>query len=475
MTHRNLIRAGELIARGSITEATELIESTGITTAGEATDRLLVLAYADMRLLHWDRALGRLAEAAERDPLNPLPHYQAGMCHYEKGDFGAAQAAHRRAITISPGFAKAWLKLGGALLPQQHWAEALACYERAIGLDPKDPELRLGYGTMLYLMQDDVACEHQYRTAKAANPGSHEADIMLGMTLLRQGKWAEGWRRFRQRYRLRPHGAAWDHVGHEPWHGRPEGLIGKDVLLYSEQGFGDTIQFARYIPLVQRLAGSVTVVTWPSLKRLIESLDHAPPTVITFHEISGGVIDPGQPDCPYDITTSLMALPEVFGTTTTDCAAPYIYKVQPKYTGAKLGLCWQGGSRPEDPLAHADDERRSVPTDVIAPLTDIVPYVCLHEDQLKPWGVTDWYGTAEIIQGLELIVTVDTAVAHLAASLGKETWLLTRYGGCWRWMQHRLDTPWYPTMRLYRQELISDWRPTIRRVAADLTAWAAGN
>jgi hypothetical protein len=181
------------------------------------------------------------------------------------------------------------------------------------------------------------------------------------------------------------------------------------------------------------------------------------------------IVQERDPMPEHDVLTALMSLPQVFGTTLGNCPPPARFLVEEKDVGARVGVCWHGGAREEEPIANADDKRRSIPVEVFQPIIDAAGdrVISLQQEHL---GTADWLETAEIVAGLDLVITVDTAMAHLAASLGVETWILLRSGGCWRWLTKGDKTVWYPSARLYRQEALSDWRPVVQRVVADLVA-----
>ena len=457
---------------GSLAQARDLLNSgdvlgaeTALSRAAVPQDRLgeLLALRAGLRMRKRDFA-GALATLDALLPLRPFDHflhYNRGLVLYELGRFAEAAAAQRSGLKFNFQFAKGWMKLGACHLLSENWAEALACYERAVALEPEDAELHIGMGTMLSLLDADEDAVASYRRALALNPAAPEAEIGLGFALLKCGRWVEGWERFERRWELRPFGAPWDYRPVKPWRGVADDLFARRVVLRAEQGFGDTLHFIRYAELVGRAGGAVIVNAPLSLHRLI----------------AGMGLQVFQGECPWSgrlIDLPLMSLPRVFGTTLESVPPPADFRVKPRrIDGARVGVCWSGGARPEDPPAHADDKRRSIPVEQFRPIIDACggQAISLLQYDLKPWGAADWLDTAEIVAGLELVVTVDTAIAHLAGSLGVETWVLLRAAGCWRWLGPNAGdrTPWYPTMRLYRQPVLGEWGPVIERVVADLS------
>jgi tetratricopeptide (TPR) repeat protein len=432
----------------------EAAEEALIAAHGQADAFDYEMACADLYMTkcQFDLAVARLNNARRMRALDARVWYALGVCFYHLGQFDEQIAAQRQAVKLNPMAAKAVMRLAAGHLLLGEYAEALALYERAVNIDPEDAELWCGYGTMLQVWGDDAQAVRVYRGALDLNPAFPEAETGLGFALLKNGQWDEGWKRFEGRWKLRPFGAAWDYRPPPVWSGESAELMGRRVLLRCEQGHGDTIQFCRYIPRVQELAYKVWLVGRPSMRRLLAPLE------VTF-------VDEGADWPEHDVMIGLMSLAGVFGTTTENCPPPATLHVEPRAQRARVGVCWHGGSRSNEPLAHADDVRRSIPWEAFAPIAAVTPCVSLQEEDL---GGGDWLDTAQVIAGLDLVITVDTAVAHLAATLGVETWMLARRGGCWRWLEHGETTVWYPSMKIYRQPVLSEWGPVIERVVADL-------
>jgi tetratricopeptide (TPR) repeat protein len=453
--------AHEAILAGRIDEAAAIIEANA---DGDAFTVQTLRAGLLMRQRKWTEALYHL-EAAERErPYDFTVHFNRGLCFHNLGKFEDAIRANRQALKCNVFYAKSWMKLGAAHLCLHCWHEALGCYEHAVTLDPNDAECMLALGTGISLLGDDEAAVRVYRRALDINPDAFEAEVALGFCLLRLGRWDEGWDRFELRWKLHPHGAPWDWTREPPWMGHAEDLAGKRVLLHAEMGYGDTIHFCRYATMVADVAEAVYMIAQPPIARLMERLD---PRVILRGE---NVAEP-------DVTVSLMSLPRAFRTTPETCPPPAKFAVEARKTPCRIGVCWHGGARPNDPAAHADDQRRSIPWELFQHVVEACGemVMSLQEEDLKQHGVTDWLGTAEMIAGLDLVISVDTAALHLAASLGIETWGLMRFGGCWRWQSIGSTTPWYPTMRLFRQPALAEWAPVVLETVAALQEWKAKN
>ena len=253
--------------------------------------------------------------------------------------------------------------------------------------------------------------------------------------------------------------------------------------MLSEQGFGDLLQFCRYVPWLAERANVVLRVEWP-LVRLLSGLDGARHVVAT-----------GEPLPPFDAWIPMLSLPLAFRTEveTIPWDGPYL-RADPRqsatwrarlaaFPGRKIGVVWAGASRPGHPRANAVDRRRSIALERFAPLASL-PDLCLvslgkGNTATPPAGMVlhDWTAelddfadTAALIEALDLVISVDTSVVHLAGALGKPVWVLNRYDQCWRWLRDRSDSPWYPTARLFRQHTPGDWSGVIADVVEALRA-----
>ena len=333
----------------------------------------------------------------------------------------------------------------GALAAARRWSD------RAFLLHPDDAGVRYNHGTLKLLL----------------------------------GEFEAGWHLFesRERYLVGPA----DPTRRTARLRRRESVAGRSVLVLSEQGHGDTIQFARYIPLLAALGATVHFAVQPSLVSLLTPLAGAA-SVFPI-----GTRDPGA-----DRYCFLMSLPYVLGTAAggIPCGTPYLTADPERVAqwrslvdalpGLRVGLVWAGGRREGDRDAAAVDMRRSLPLAALLPLAGC-PGVSLVSLQVGPPGaeaaapppgmtlvdptgrLRDFADTAALVAQLDLVVTVDTAVAHLAGALGKPVWVLNRFDTCWRWMTGRADSPWYPTMRLFRQPAPGDWGGAVTALAGALS------
>jgi tetratricopeptide (TPR) repeat protein len=417
------------------------------------------------------------------EPAMPAALSNLGVALYELKDYEEAVHAQRKAIAAAPNFAEAHSNLGNALHALRRFDEAIAAYRRAIELRPDYADAWANLGTTLHhsgSFDEGIAV---LRRAVALAPHHANAHSGLGILLLMRGEFGEGWDEYE--WRLRSTERKGPRFPEIPWQG--ESLAGKHIYVQAEQGFGDTLQFARYIPLLARHAGRVTLRVHQQLVTLLrESL----PGIVVLG-------DRGDP-APYQCDAVLLSLPRLFKTRLESVPAhvPYLrapaeaqqrwHKRLAPMKGLKVGLVWAGN--PE----HVNDTRRSLDPKLLEPLFAVpgVSFASLQvgartADLKKLKGapaiedigsqLDDFTDTAGAVGALDLIVTVDTSVAHLAGALGKPAWVLLPWVTDWRWMLNRDDNPWYPTMRLFRQKRGEDRADVIVRLAGELTAVAQGD
>lgn len=395
-------------------------------------DTLRRLALLEPALRMAQTALALLPE--ETEALITL----ANVLH-DRADYAGAAELYQKVLAVAPDHAGALTSLGNTYRIMGRLAEALAMHDRAVSLMPADPDIRLNRA-LAYLVAGDY----------------------------RQG-WREyEWRWQRPQARARGFGPCWE----------GEGITGRRLLLHAEQGLGDTLQFVRYVPLLADRGARLLLEVQPGLLRLVR---HAMPFATVFAH--GEALPRFEAHCP------LLSLPRVLGTgiDSIPAAVPYLradpdlvasWRRRLPHQGLLVGLAWAGGAHMDDAGAHLIDRRRSLPAADAAQLAGIpgVRWVSLQKGRTeRPLPmldlmdeVTDFADTAALVANLDLVVSVDTAVAHLAGAMGCPVWLLSRYDGCWRWLHDRDDSPWYPGMRIYRQERPLDWSGVIGQVRAAL-------
>lgn len=431
----------------------------------------------------FEEALSHYGRAIALAPNSVDAYTNRGAVLRTLGRLEAALSSCDKAIALNPDFAEAHNNRGNALRDLGHFEAALASYDRAIPLNPDHAAAYNNRGTVLRDLGRLEAALSSYDRAIALRPDATEAYSNQSMCHLAMGDYERGWPMYEWRWNT-----WWARPRHNlpgvPWLGDSP-IEGKTILVHAEQGLGDSLQFCRYVP---ELATRATVV-----------LDVPRPLVRLLSGLTGvaRIIASGDSLPRFDAWIPMMSLPLAFGTTlaTIPASVPYLYADPERSAtwkqrlaalpGRKVGLVWSGSSRPEVPNAFATDRRRSITLQHYAPLAAIrdVCLISLQKDAVgavtPPEGMVlhDWTGelddfadTAALVDALDLVVSVDTSVVHLAGALGKRVWVLNRYDQCWRWLLNRTDSPWYPTARLFRQHAPGDWSGVIRDVAEALCA-----
>lgn len=405
-----------------------------------------------------------------------------GAALKDTGRIDEAIDAFRRVAQLQPNDPLSHGNLGLALRKADRHDEATRSFERAVSLDPRlaNHHNHLGLSLADLGRLDDALAS--LRRAVALEPQSAEWRENLGLTLLSIGELAEGWPQYEYRHHLERHRSRRPTVDAPVWQGEP--LAAKSILVYSEQGFGDTIQFVRYLPLLAANGAAVTLMVQPELISLLSDLSGSVAIVPTGEVLSG-----------FDFQCALLSLPYAFGTTLSSIPAdvPYLsadetlvgrWRQRIGDEGFKIGFAWQGNPN------FVGDRGRSIPLHEFAPLAAI-PGVRLIALQ-KGFGAEQvaavdfgarievldeprtFADTAAAMMNLDLIVTSDTSVAHLAGALARRLFVALRHVPDWRWLLEGDDSPWYPTARLFRQRTVGDWADVFARIATEVRARAEG-
>jgi Flp pilus assembly protein TadD len=427
------------------------------------------------------------------DPQNAEACTNLGLLLEARGDLDEAEQCQRSAAGLNPASSAIQSNLANLLARMERFDEARDAYRQAIALDPESPVARSNFGVLLAHFRHDNDAEMCFRQALALQPGYQMARLNLAMLLLAQGRFDEGWACHEARYHpdLPDPDAPMPSLPFAQWQGEP--LAGKSLLVWPEQGFGDLIQFCRYLPLLKMQgAARITLVCRSPLASLMC-------TVVGVDQVLSA--DDARALELHDFWTLPLSLPLHFHTVLSSIPAPIPYLHAPVERRAawahcltsndgkiKVGLVWRGNAM------HANDMRRSLPgISILEPLWSIagVQLISLQHGaatvEAQQWSadhpllelgskVSDFADTAAIVEQLDLLITVDTAVAHLAGALGTPCWvLLPDYRTDWRWLRERNDSPWYPgRMRLFRQAWKQDWSAVIEQVAQSLRDYLAG-
>ena len=421
-------------------------------------------------------ALLRFQDARKLAPANATLNLYTGAALHDLGDYEEAIASYRIALESAPEIGEVHNNLGNSLMALGRFAEAADSFLRASELMPTSPVPRAARATALQAMGNIAGAEAECRIAVALDPFFAAAHWNLAINLLLQGQYDEGWQEYEWRWQKPDFTSPCRHTNVPLWDGSP--LDGRTILLHAEQGFGDAIQFVRYAPLVAQRGGSVFIECHPQLVSLFQGIEGVASVAAFGEELPA-----------FDCQAPFLSLPRIFGTTLKNIpvACPYLSvttKQRQKWSALmsaypnrlRVGLVWAGKSYP-DPL-------RSCRLAEFAPLATVdATFFSLQlgtgaEQAINPPSgmqlidftdnVIDFANTAAMIEQLNLIISIDTAVSHLAGALGKPTWLLLPYAPDWRWLLERCDSPWYPTTRIFRQKRPGDRGDVIDRLRTAL-------
>jgi tetratricopeptide (TPR) repeat protein len=462
-----------------------------------------------------EKAIEELRKAIRLFPTQGRYRYELGLSLQVLRQFDAAVAVYRGCLDIDPGMADAWSSLGVVLSELGDVEGAISCFLRVLELKPAHADgyfnigvcfasiwehakaveylsraialrqsmagAHLWLGKSLYVLGDIRGAINSYRTALRYEPAAAETHWALSLAHLMLGEYAEGWKEYEWRWKWAKFPSARRRFSQPQWRGKP--LKGRTILLHAEQGFGDTLQFVRYVPLVAEAGGQVILEVPSELHALLLGYPGVAECVR-----AGDSIPEFELHCP------LMSLPLAFGTTMGSIpeVAPPIVRLPEKLAvesllagegdGLRIGLVWAGSK------GHKWNTQRSFDLKEFAPLWRVsnrVRFVSLQKgpaaaqlgETQMPVALKDGVGaakdfadTATVVAGLDLVITVDTAVAHLAGSMKKPVWILIPETPDWRWGLEGETTPWYPTARLFRATREGGWAELMERVARELEA-----
>jgi tetratricopeptide (TPR) repeat protein len=478
-------------------------------------DALHLLGIVAHQARRHDLAVELIGQAIKRDGQNPIYLSNLGVVLKDQGRVDEATTAYRHAIRLKPDYAEAYSNLGYALWEEGKVDEAVAACRQAIRFNPGLAEAHSNLGIALKTLGRLDEAVAECRQAIRTRPDFADAHANLGIALKDQGKldeavaacrqalrikpdfgdahWNEallslltgdfelGWPKSEWRWKSASSGLSMRNFAQPLWLGA-ETLDGKTILLHSEQGLGDTIQFCRYVPLVAARGARVILEVQEPLRQLMSGL--------------AGVsqcISKGEPLPHFDLHCPLLSLPLAFETRLDSIPSAIPYLSVPAHEldwearlgprdRPRIGLVWSGNPR------HRDDRHRSIELNALSPLFDFAAtFVSLQKDlragdeavlqersHILNLGssLVTFAHTAALISHLDLVISVDTSVAHLAGALGRPVWVLLPFVPDWRWLLDREDSPWYPTARLFRQNHAREWHGVVHRVRSALSNWS---
>jgi tetratricopeptide (TPR) repeat protein len=524
---RKAAKTGDGDAQDLLRRATEAHKAGRLEQAESLYQRAIDAAPGQAAARHWyglflkDKgdlagAARELAEALRLMPQDVGARLNLGSVCYDLGRHADALRLFEESVAMRPDLALGWRNLGMALLALYRLEEALPVLRRGLALDPNDNALHFQLGNAFLSLGEHDNAIAAFRRAIALHPGHYEAFGNLSSAFMFSGRLNETEEALRESLRINPdyagsqvgmahlhllrgeyeEGWAWHdgriaardvlfkeftHLGLPNWKG--EKLAGRTLLIYDEQGLGDAIHFARYAPLAAQAAndgGKVVFAVRPVLRRLFSSLPSI--ELVSLEE-----------DLPrFDLHCPLLTLPRFFGPfqDTPPPPAPYLQVADALVAqwkerlgpgpGLKVGLCWAGNS------AYLRDRERSVPLEKLKPLFELPGIRWFHcqkdvaprdqalldswDGRVTPIGQTfgDFADTGAALCALDLVISVDTAMVHLAGALGRPAWLMLPAIPDWRWLLDRDDTPWYPSLRLFRQRSPGDWAGVVEKMRAEL-------
>jgi Tetratricopeptide repeat len=393
-------------------------------------------------------------------------------------DFAGALEGANKAVQKDPKSATAYKTRGNAHKGLNHFDEALADYLKSRELDPESIETDLNLALLYMETLDTEKCLEELDTAAKKVPNHPEIMWTKALLMLREGKYEEGWALYEHRWRL-PRQVPMAQFMSTPWNG-VDTLKDRTIIIHSEQGFGDTIQFIRYVKELTKLGATVVLEVEPELEMLFKGIK----------EISYIVKKGGHPRPYYDYHCALVSLPFLLKTTVE--TIPPVLDIEinletidkwNKILGPKnklrIGIVWSGKT------GFVTDHKRSMSFEQFVQALPVGPeYICLQKEiketdkkslkkrrdiKIINKQLTDFSDTAAVIKCLDLVIGTETSVPVLSATLGVETWIVIQHGMDWRWMLERSDSPWFPAAKLYRQpSLTSGWDPVITKVREDI-------
>ena len=427
-----------------------------------------------------DEAVREYRIALELRPDYPEARNNLGASLEETGELEEALTHLKKAIELRPDYAEAHNNLANVYQDMGRLDEAFEHYNRSLTIRPANADARVNRGNAFRAVQKFDDAIRDYRAALELRPQYPEALWGIAFVRLIQGNFEEGLRTLESRFGLKGRAMTW-YIPEPLWDG--SNPAGKRIVIHSEQGLGDTIQFVRYAGMLAGGGAQVILLCQPELTRLLSGQ-------LGISLVSSDSF--GRPQATWQCP--LMSLPRIFGTNLSNIPArvPYL-NADPALAGRwrerllgvgdglKVGIAWAGNP------SHRNDRARSVPLSMLKPLADIPGLRLISLQKYRPArdtgvsteSMTDWTGeltdfadTAALVSNLDLVISVDTSVAHLAGALGRRTCVLLPYAPDWRWMLNRSDSPWYPTMRLFRQPKPDDWETPVKQLAEQLTQLA---
>jgi tetratricopeptide (TPR) repeat protein len=446
------------------------------------TNAFVNIAATSANLGAYDKAVAMINKALALDPNHASAYNVLGSVLYAQNRLDEADAAFRRALTLVPELGDAHSNLGLVLLRRGEMDAAEQSLRRALEINPLDAGAYLNLGLAMQKQNRVEAAIAAYRQARAINPGNAAAATSEALAHLLAGNWNEGWRLYERRWDTDELLVDKSRFSKPKWLG-DQPVTEKIILLHGEQGLGDAIQFVRFVPQVRRLGARLVLEVAPSLKQLFASIPGVE-----------GVYARGEQLPDFDFHCPMMSLPLALSIEPDSIPAevPYLAALSERIDrwastiaserGRRVGVVWAGNQRNIIGLDRSIPfglfrEIFTAPADQFFVVnTDISD---VDRDALRRYPnvtdlsleIGDFADTAAVMANLDLVITVDTSVAHVSGAMGKATWTLLPFSADWRWRLNGRDSPWYPTMRLFRQPKFGVWEPVIAEVSLALCSF----
>jgi tetratricopeptide (TPR) repeat protein len=425
-----------------------------------------------------NEALERLNKARTLNPLSWQVNYNCGLVLGKLKRYQEEIESYDRALLLSPREAGVLANRGVALSELGRDKEAIEWFDKSLAINPRNAETLTNRGAAMDKLARYEDALDAYRRALSIAPDYPEAHWNRAISRLLLGDFENGWKDYEWRWKTKKIGPSLRTFAKPSWRGQ-ETLAGKKILIYSEQGLGDTLHFCRYVELIAEMGAVVIFQVQPALKTLLAGLKGVGRILAS---------DEALPD--FDFHCPLLSLPLAFGTRldTIPCRIPYLtacpdlvlkWRAKLEDDGRRrIGIVWSGSQ------TNTNDRYRSIPPKLFSRFMEVDAQLVSLQKDTAPDAlaffdeypairhfeaeINDFSDTAALIQSLDLVITVDTAVAHLAGAMGKPVWILLAYKPDFRWLLNRDDSPWYPTARLFRQSELGDWESVITDVMHQL-------
>ena len=424
-------------------------------------------------------ALDLYGQVLAINPKHIEAHNNRGIALVAMDSLDNAEKHFREAISLKADYAEGFSNLGNVFKLKAQFDESIPCYQKALAIQPHFPDALNNLASVTRDIGHLKEAIKLYRKSlNQKDTADHHRD--LSFALLADGQFDEGWREYEWRWKTKALLPQLRSFGKPRWQG--EALEGSTLLIYAEQGFGDSLQFCRYVRMVRERGLKVILEVQPELKSLLGSLEDIEK-----------VVSKGDALPDFDFHIPMLSLPLLFETQANQIPnnVPYISadkkaieiwkeKLGPPQKDLRVGLVWAGSSRLQSPDLIAIDRQRSIRPEQFAPLLELdnIEFFSLQKNGLAApdhfklknhmSACETFSDTAALIENLDLIISVDTAVVHLAGALGKKVWMLNRMNSCWRWFLGRDDSPWYPNLKLFRQTKQGDFDSVILRIRDEL-------